>query len=118
MSRRRFTVWIDAEPTTAEQCMRTLLALGPELKAGIVVRRDGEEDMFHLYLPEPPPSSEDKPTPRMEQLGWIHPSYSKRIILGDQEKATLEDRSPTDTTYKTGFIAVYVLTSGEAGSDG
>ena len=57
--RRRFTVWLDSHNTTDVDCMDALLRVGPELKTGIVVRRDGEEEMLHLYLPSDARGSED-----------------------------------------------------------
>lgn len=41
------------------------------------------------------------------QIGWMHPAYGDRRILDDREKETLESRAPSDTTYVSGFIAVY-----------
>lgn len=49
----------------------------------------------------------------VKRVGWLHPSYSMRTILNDDERLRLEQRSPVDPTYADGFIAVYVPHSGD-----
>jgi hypothetical protein len=43
-----------------------------------------------------------------EQVGWMHPAYGRRTVLTDEEKAVLQGRAPTDPTYSTGFIPVFM----------